>query len=108
MIIYQSNTYLAQEHIVSLRIECEQVKRRYFAVVRTLITEPFRLTRKRAADSIGLCKRQLQRWVKRFRQEGIPGLRDRPRKPKTSPNKISPEKEDLIVEVRRKSGFAGR
>ena len=88
-----------------LRFEPEDVKKRYFAVVKTIIPDPFRLTRKRAADLLGLCKRQMQRWVKRFLEEGIQGLRYRSRRPRKSPRKISSEKEDLIVEVRRKSGF---
>ena len=97
--------YLAQEHVVPLRSEPEDVKKRYFAVVKTIIPDPFRLTRKRAADLLGLCKRQMQRWVKRFLEEGIQGLHYRSRRPRRSPRKISSEKEDLIVEVRRKSGF---
>jgi len=97
--------YLAQEDIEPLKNECEDVKRRYFAIVKTLIPDPFQLTRKRAAELIGLCKRQMQRWVKRFLQEGIQGLRYRSRRPKKSPKRISSEIEDLIVEVRRKSGF---
>ncbi len=97
--------YLAQEHVVPLRSECEDVKKRYFAVVKTLIPDPLRLTRKLAADLLGLCKRQLQRWVKRFLQEGITGLRYRSRRPKTSPGKIPLEFEEIIVKVRRKSGF---
>lgn len=97
--------YLAQEHVVPLRSETEDVKKRYFAIAKTLGPDPFRLTRKKAAELLGLCKRQLQRWVKRFQLEGIPGLRIRSRKPNTSPNKTSSEKEDLIVDVRRKTGF---
>ena len=97
--------YLAEEHIVPLRSEPEDVKRRYFAVVKTLIPDPLRLTRKLAADLLGLCKRQLQRWVKRFLDEGILGLRFRSRRPRRTPKRISKEREDLIVQVRRKSGF---
>jgi len=97
--------YLAQEHVVPLRSESEDVKRRYFAVVKTLIPDPLRLTRNLAANLLGLCKRQMQRWVKRYFQEGIPGLRYRSRRPRTSPEKIPSEVEDLIVEVRKKSGF---
>ena len=108
MHVYQSNMYLAEEHIIPLRSEPEDVKRRYFAVVKTLIPDPLRLTRKLAADLLGLCKRQLQRWVKRFLEEGILGLRFRSRKPRRSPNRIPTEKENLIVEVRRKSGFEPR
>lgn len=97
--------YLVQEHVELLKAEQEDVRRRYFAVVKTIISEPFRLTRRRAADLLGLCKRQMQRWVKRFLLEGIQGLRYRSRRPKRSPTRISTKIEDLIVEVRRKSGF---
>lgn len=97
--------YLAQPHVEELRNESENVKKRYFAIAKTLMPDPFRLTRKRAGELIGLCKRQLQRWVTRFRLEGISGLRFRSRRPRRSPNKVSSKLEDLIVEVRRKSGF---
>lgn len=88
-----------------LRSESEDVKRRYFAVVKTLIPDPLRLSRKRAGDLLGLCKRQMQRWVKRFLHEGIPGLRYRSRRPKKSPRRLSSDIEDLVVQVRRNSGF---
>jgi len=97
--------YLVQEHVELLKGEQEDVRRRYFAVVKTIIPDPLRLTRKHAADLLQLCKRQMQRWVKRYLLEGISGLRFRSRRPKRSPNRIPPEKEDLIVQVRRKSGF---
>ena len=105
MYMYQGNMYLVQEHVELLRSETEPVKRRYFAVVMTLIPEPLRKTRKQAADLLGICKRQIQRLVKRFLEEGLQGLRCRSRRPKTSPRRIASEHEDLIVEVRRKSGF---
>jgi hypothetical protein len=97
--------YLAQPDVEELRNEAEDVKKRYFAIAKTLGSDPIRLTRKQASELIGLCKRQLQRWVKRFLQKGIPGLRFRSRRPTRSPKRISEEKENLIVEVRRKSGF---
>lgn len=108
MILHQGNIYLDSEHILALRTEDELVKKRYRAVARTLLSEPFRLTRKKAADFLGRSKRQLQRWVKRYKEEGIPGLRNRSKRPKFSPNQTPCEIEDIVQKVRRKSGFGPR
>lgn len=108
MIIYQSNIYLGQEDISALKSEDKIVLERYQAVARTLVSGPFRLTRQKAADFLGRSKRQLQRWVKRFKEEGIPGLRNRSKRPKSSPNRTPKEIEDLVVNVRRKTGFGPR
>lgn len=108
MLIHQGNIYLESEHVNALRSEDEIVKKRYQAVARTLLHGPFRFTRQKAADFLRRSKRQLQRWVKRFREEGIEGLRNRSKKPNYSPNKVSEEIQDLVVEVRRKSGFSSQ
>lgn len=96
--------YLDESHVSLLRKEPEYVKKRYHAVARTLA--PFGVTRQRAADMIGRSKRQLQRLVRRFRQEGIPGLRFRSKRPHTTPgNKTPPDVERRVVEVRKATGF---
>lgn len=105
MMIYQGNVYLEKEHISALRDEPEYVWKRYQAVARTLVSKPFRIIREKAAEMLGLCKRQMQRVVKRYREEGIPGLRFKSRRPKTSPNRTPREIEDQVKEVREATGF---
>ena len=96
--------YLDESHVSLLRTEPEYVKKRYHAVARTLA--PFGVTRQRAAEMIGRSKRQLQRLVRRFKEEGIHGLRFRSKRPHTMPrNKTLPEIERRVVEVRNATGF---
>jgi transposase len=103
-IIAQGKVYIDESHISLLRTEPEYVKKRYHAVARTLA--PFGVTRQRAAEMIGRSKRQLQRLVKRFKKEGIQGLRLRSRAPHTTPkNKTPPDVERRVVEVRNATGF---
>ena len=52
MILYQGNIYLAEDHIQQLRSEEEYVRKRYFAVAKTLAPEPFRIPRKKADDEL--------------------------------------------------------
>ena len=50
--------------------------------------------------------RQLQRLLERFREEGIPGLRFRSRRPRTTPrNKTPPNVKMRAVESRNATGF---
>ena len=103
-VIAQGKVYLDESHVPLLRYEPEYVKKRYYAVARTLL--PFGVTRGRAAEMIHRSKRQLQRIVRRFREEGIQGLRFRSKRPHTTPeNKTPPDIEQRVVEVRKATGF---
>lgn len=106
MIIVRGEVYLEEEHVPLLRNEEEYVKKRYRAVARTMAPELVRITREEAAIMIGRSKRQLQRIVRRFREEGIAGLRLRSRAPHTTPrNKTPSDIEARVVEVRKATGF---
>jgi hypothetical protein len=106
MIIVRGEVYLEEGHIEELKAEPEYVRKRYRAVARTLATDLVRITREDAAQLIGRSKRQLQRVVKRFKDEGIPGLRFRSRAPHTTPrNKTPADIEARVVEVRKATGF---
>ncbi len=105
MIIVQGEVYLEKWHIDILKKESEIVRRRYQAVVRTLVSDLIRITRQEAADMISRSKRQLQRVVKRFREEGIIGLRFRSKRPHNSPSRTPNDIEKRIVEVRNATGF---
>jgi transposase len=105
MIIVQGEVYLKECHIAILKKESEIVRKRYHAVVRTLASDIIRITRQEAAVMIDKSKRQLQRVVKRFREEGITGLRFKSRKPCNSPSKTPNDVEKKIVEIRKATGF---
>ena len=105
MIIVQGEVYLEKWHINIIKKESEIVRKRYHAVVRTLVSDLIRITRQEAADMISRSKRQFQRVVKRFREEGITGLRFRSKRPHNSPSKTPNDIEKRIVEVRNATGF---
>ena len=98
--------YLYDEDSQLLRAEPAYVRKRYRAVARTLAPDLVRLRREDAAKLIHRSKRQLQRIVRRFKEEGIAGLRFRSKRPHTTPrNKTPPDIERRIVEVRKATGF---
>lgn len=107
MEIVQGEVYLEGGHVELLRNEEEYVRKRYHAVARTLAPdESLRITRKQAAEIIGRSKRQIQRIVKRFKEEGIAGLRFKPNTPHTpSKNKTPEDIARRVVEVRKATGF---
>jgi len=81
-------------------------RERYRAIARTLAPDLVRITREDAARLIDRSKRQLQRIVKRFKEEGIPGLRFRSKRPHTTPrNKTPTDIERRVIEVRKATGF---
>jgi len=96
---------LAKNHIDELKSEPEYVKKRYFAIARTLSEPPFHITRKAAAEMIGKSVRHFYRLIKRFLHEGILGLRFKSRRPLNFPRRISQELENIISEVRNATGF---
>lgn len=63
-----------------------------------------------AASSVGRSEQWLHKWLRRFEADGVEGLADRSRAPKTRPTAIGEEVAARILEVRRtleKSEFAG-
>ena len=98
--------YLSEGDVQLLRTEPPYVRKRYRAVSRTLAPDLVRITREEAATLIGRSKRQLQRVVKRFKEEGIAGLRFKSKRPHTAPrNKTPPDVEKRVVEVGDGTGF---
>ena len=53
------------------------------------------------AAAFGVSTRTVHKWLDRYRTEGAAGLRDRPSRPRRSPTRISGEREDLILRLRR-------
>lgn len=50
-----------------------------------------------AADAAGVSRQTAHRWLRRWREEGEPGLRDRSSRPHTCPSRLSPEVEQRVV-----------
>ena len=55
-----------------------------------------------AARLFGTTRDTVRKWVERYLKEGTKGLMDRPKRPKTSPNKIPDELEQKILSLRDK------
>ena len=84
--------------------ETDVVKQRAEVVFR-------RLTGERVADlsrEFGVRPKTIHKWVKRYDEEGPPGLFDRSRRPHSSPNRISEAVERRIIELRVEYGWGGR
>ena len=62
---------------------------------------------RKASEAIGLSERRGYDWLRRFRSEGVGGLRDRSSRPKRSPTRTTREQVGLIVQLRR-SRMVGR
>ncbi|WP_371861217.1 helix-turn-helix domain-containing protein [Streptomyces avermitilis] len=54
------------------------------------------------AARYGTSRQTLHSWRRRFEQEGMPGLLDRSRRPRSSPTRLSAEVEAEICELRRR------
>ncbi|SIS25044.1 Helix-turn-helix domain-containing protein, partial [Microbispora rosea] len=50
------------------------------------------------AARYGTSRQSVHTWRQRFQQEGLPGLADRSRRPRTSPTRLPAEIEALICE----------
>lgn len=53
------------------------------------------------AAAMGVSRRCVQRWIRRFQDEGEAGLADRSSRPATMPSKTPVEVEDAVLELRR-------
>jgi transposase InsO family protein len=56
---------------------------------------------KAAAEAAGISERTAYRWLKRWREEGAAGLRDRSSAPKCIPHRTAPERVQAIEALRR-------
>ncbi|MGR6918783.1 IS481 family transposase [[Actinomadura] parvosata] len=73
------------------------VEYRYRAVREVLAGSPIG----EVAARYGTSRQSVHAWRKRFEAEGLPGLEDRSRRPKTSPTRLASEVEALICQMRR-------
>lgn len=88
------------------QIELSVVEQRYRAVrpveARATVTE--------VADVFGVSRQTLHKWLNRYRESGLAGLADRPRRPESCPQQVSPEAEaaELNGKVERLNGSVAR
>lgn len=73
------------------------VEYRYRAVCEVLGGSPIG----EVAARYGTSRQSLHTWRQRFQQDGMTGLADRSRRPRTSPNRVDAEVEALVCELRR-------
>jgi hypothetical protein len=98
MYIFKGELYLKKEHVSLLKNEPEYVKKRYHTIAKAIISNN-NIFRENAAHDLGIGIRQFRRLIKRFQDEGIPGLRYKLKRPLKSPNKTTQLLEDLVVNV---------
>jgi len=58
-------------------------------------------SRSEVAVRFGTSRQSPHSWRRRFQQEGMPGLADRSRRPRSSPSRLAAEVEALICQLRR-------
>ena len=58
-------------------------------------------SRRQAAEAFGLSVRTVQKWLRRYREEGEEGLRDRSSRPHLVPGQTAAEQEIVVLELRR-------
>ena len=75
--------------------------------VMSLRSEFVRLATQEGANISALCRRfdisrkTAYKWLKRYQQEGLDGLKDRSRRPRSSPRRTSPSVEAAVLEARQ-------
>jgi transposase len=68
----------------------DAVRRQRLRVIRWSLAG---LTAEQVAQRSGLCRRQVQNWLRRFNAEGLPGLEDRPGRGRPCPLSIEQQKQ---------------
>ena len=59
-------------------------------------------SRRKAAEALGLSVRSVAKWLRRYREEGVPGLVDRTSRPRSSPTATSETLRRRVLELRQK------
>ena len=56
-----------------------------------------------AAEAAHVSRATVYKWLRRFDEEGVEGLRDRPSRPRTSPRRLTAESEERVLRLRREA-----
>jgi transposase InsO family protein len=73
------------------------VEQRYQAVMAVLAGDPV----VDVAAKVGVSRQSVHTWLRRYADEGLPGLQDRSRRPESCAHQASPEVEAMVCELRR-------
>ena len=65
------------------------------------------LSVKQVAEKVGVSRQSLHAWLARYEAEGLAGLGDRSRRPRSCPHQISAEVEAVVLELRRVHRYWG-
>jgi hypothetical protein len=103
--LINSKLYAKSADVEILKKEPDYVQIRYYTIIKTIIDALFRWTRQQAADFLHISKRHMQRLVRAYMMDGIPGLRFKSRQTKTSPNKSLKWIEKVVIEMNKLRGF---
>lgn len=79
-------------------VELSVVEQRYHAVMEVLSAG---VPATEVAERYGVSRKTVHGWVRRYREEGLPGLADRSHRPHRHPWQLSPDVEALVCELRR-------
>jgi hypothetical protein len=104
MYLYDGKLYFAKNHVTLLKKEPEYVQRRYHAIANASFSKS-NIIRQKMAHDLSLSIRHFNRLLKRYHDEGIPGIRSRSTRPHQIPNQTEPWLEELVIKVREKTGF---
>ena len=80
-----------------MRVELSVVEQRYRAVLAVLAGESVTAV----AAQVGVSRQSRHKWLGRYRQDGLGGLMDRPRRPQSCPWQSPVEVEAVVCEMRR-------
>ena len=58
----------------------------------------------RAAEMMGISRATVYKWIRRYREEGLPGLEDRISRPRRCPHALPPSAVRRILAARRRLG----
>jgi transposase InsO family protein len=78
-------------------VELSVVEQRYRAVLEVAAGVPVT----EVSERFGVSRQSVHAWVRRYQQDGLAGLADRSRRPKSSPAQVSGEVEAVVCEMRR-------
>jgi transposase len=79
-----------------------------FDMRKTLVRVAKAKSLRTAADTYEISRNTVRKWSRRFKRDGFEGLRSRSTRPKHSPNKVSRQVENQVLEARARSGFGAQ